>query len=320
MFLKDFFYMQRSDRRAILFILVLMAAAAIILSVADMDTSFNEGGEPRHDSAQVSIAHRHNATDDETETMADTRKAETFCFDPNTADSTTLARLGLQTWQIRNIYRYRAKGGVYRSKEDFAYVYGLTVRDYKRLAPYIRIAAEYQPAYTLDEVQAARKGRRTNRYDMQPVADVQAADAANEAQHRPYSPKIHKGQFIAINKADTNELKKIPGIGSYYARQTVRYRKQLGGFVSKAQLLEIEGFPEEAMSFIEIDKDGITKLNVNRLTLAQMRSHPYINYYQARAIVDYRRLHGNIKDLHELRLLKEFSDDDFKRIEPYVEY
>lgn len=52
-------------------------------------------------------------------------------------------------WQVRNIYRYRAKGGVYRKKEDFARLYGLTVKDYRRLEPYIRISEDYLPASTL---------------------------------------------------------------------------------------------------------------------------------------------------------------------------
>ena len=57
------------------------------------------------------------------------RHVETFPFDPNTADSSQLIRLGLQSWQVRNIYKYRARGGVYRKKEVFARLYGLTVKD-----------------------------------------------------------------------------------------------------------------------------------------------------------------------------------------------
>ena len=58
--------------------------------------------------------------------VAPNHRAERFCFDPNTADSTQLLRLGLQPWQVRNIYRYRARGGIYRTREDFARLYGLT--------------------------------------------------------------------------------------------------------------------------------------------------------------------------------------------------
>ena len=71
-------------------------------------------------------------------------KPATFFFDPNTADSTALLRLGLSPWQVRNIYKYRARGGRYHRPEDFSKLYGLTKGDYERLLPYIRIADKYK--------------------------------------------------------------------------------------------------------------------------------------------------------------------------------
>ena len=70
------------------------------------------------------------------------RQIKLFAFDPNTADSTQLEQLGLQRWQIRNIYRYRKAGGIYRRPQDFASLYGLTAGQYKQLEPYIRISAD----------------------------------------------------------------------------------------------------------------------------------------------------------------------------------
>ena len=60
---------------------------------------------------------------------------ELFPFDPNTADSTQLLKLGLQSWQVRSIYKFRAKGGIFREKTDFARLYGLTKKQYEVLAP-----------------------------------------------------------------------------------------------------------------------------------------------------------------------------------------
>ena len=123
---------------------------------------------------------------------------------------------------------------------------------------------------------------------------------------------------IAINNADTTELMKIPGIGSYYARTIIRYRDKLGGFASAEQLEEIDGFPEAAISFIQIDAEHIHRLNINKLTLNQLRNHPYINFYQAKEICDYRRQRGPIKSLEELKLLKDFPPDEIERLQPYV--
>ena len=40
----------------------------------------------------------------------------------------------------------------------------------------------------------------------------------------------------------------------------------------------------------------------------------------AKTIVDYRRLHGPIKSLEDLRLSKDFPPEVIKRLTPYVEY
>ena len=83
---------------------------------------------------------------------------------------------------------------------------------------------------------------------------------------------------------------------------------------------EIEDMPEDAIKYIAIDEKSIRKLRINQLTLSQLKRHPYINYYMARAITDYRRLHGKIRSMSELKLMKEFSSYDIERISPYIEY
>lgn len=223
-----------------------------------------------------------------------TRHMEEFPFDPNTADSTQLLRLGLQPWQVRSIYRYRARGGVFRSKRDFAQLYGLTKKDYLRLEPYIRISDDYQPASTL----FSKEERDTLRYPA----------------------KLKDGDHVVLNTADTTQLMKVPGIGSYYAKEIIRHGKWIGGYVSVDQLDEIEGFPQTAKKYFVVSHPTPQRLNINKLTLQQLRRHPYINYYQAKAIVDYRRLYGDIKSLQDLRFSKAFPEDAIQHLEPYVEY
>ena len=225
------------------------------------------------------------------------QKVERFPFDPNTADSTQLLRLGLQPWQVRNIYKYRAHGGIYRQKEDFARLYGLTVKQYRELEPYIRISSDYLPASTLVE-----KRQPTERDTLR------------------YPVKLQADEHVVLNTADTSQLKKVPGIGSYYAKAIVRHGQRLGGYVSVDQLDEIEGFPQDAKKYFVIANAQPRQLNINRLTLQQLRRHPYINFYQAKAITDYRRLHGDIKNLNQLRLSKDFTDEAIRRLEPYIEY
>ena len=135
-----------------------------------------------------------------------------------------------------------------------------------------------------------------------------------------YQEKIKPGEHIVLNTADTTQLKMIPGIGPYYARKVVQYGERLGGYVSVDQLDEIEGFPLDAKDYLVIRDAHPRQLNVNRLSLNELRRHPYINFYQARAITDYRRLHGSLKSLQDLRLSKEFPPEEIERLAPYVAY
>ena len=138
--------------------------------------------------------------------------------------------------------------------------------------------------------------------------------------HDQYPVKIGENEHIVLNTADTTELRRVPGIGPYYAKEIVRHGKWLGGYVSVNQLDEIENFPQEAKKYFVIQHASPKKLNVNKLSLQELRKHPYINYYMAKTIVDYRRLHGPIKSLEDLRLSKDFPPEVIKRLTPYVEY
>ena len=135
-----------------------------------------------------------------------------------------------------------------------------------------------------------------------------------------YQVKIKTGEHVVLNTADTTVLKTVPGIGPYYARKVVEYGQRLGGYVSVDQLDEIEGFPLDAKDYLVIENATPRHLNVNALTLNELRKHPYLSFYQAKAITDYRRLHGPLKSLQDLRLSKDFPPEAIKRLEPYVEF
>ncbi len=68
-----------------------------------------------------------------------TRRVENFEFDPNSVSVEDLMRLGFSEKQARSIDNYRAKGGRFRRKSDFAKSYVVADSVYRRLEPYIRI-------------------------------------------------------------------------------------------------------------------------------------------------------------------------------------
>lgn len=310
-YIKEFFYLQRDDRRAVLTLLALaVVALSLIFWLGESSsppptakkTNSREKANREYANGRTSSAEKYYRVEEV--------KAERFPFDPNTADSTQLLRLGLAPWQVRSIYHYRAKGGIFRQPSDFARLYGLTRKQYRELRPYIRISPDYLPA--ADYYAPRRTGNNAKPVDS---STTKAPRYTYTARH-----KLRPGEHIAINSADTTQLQKIPGIGSAYARMIIRYRERLGGFITMAQVLESGPVPESALRYITIDATQVRKLNVNKLSLNQLRRHPYINFYQAKAICEYRRLHGPLRSLEELRFSPDFPPAQIERLQPYVTF
>lgn len=317
--LKDFFYLQKNDQQAILTLLgIILTCTCIIFLIGK-----NEEKRPLSTTVEDSTATNPIPQKGQSHLYykVEGKIHELFIFDPNTADSTDFLKLGLQPWQVRNIYRYRAKGGIYRTTTDFAKLFGLTKKQYETLAPYIHIADDYRPASDFyGDYKHRKRHYQEEKYNdsytnRQPTT---IGKDNHEEKVFSYPHKLKMGQLVSINSADSTELMKIPGIGGYYAKKIIRYREQLGGFVSPSQLSDIEGIPESVLPYIHIETNEIKKLNVNKLTLSQMRKHPYINFYQAKAICDYRRLRGPLKGLEDLKLLKDFPPAEIERLRPYV--
>lgn len=280
-------------------VLLCILVIALIVTLL-LDKQYETTGSSRDEKAIDTVSQKESFLDNgQSKTIyykQQIRKVERFTFDPNTADSTTLLRLGLQPWQVRNIYRYRAHGGIYRTSSDFARLYGLTQKQFRELEPYIRISNDYKPAANI--VKKEQVGHDTI----------------------TFPTKMKSNERIALNTADTNQLKRIPGIGSYYARIIYQYGERLGGYVSIDQLDEIEDIPLEIKQYLIISQPTTRKMNINQLTLNQLKRHPYMGFYRAKAITDYRRIHGDIHSINELRLNKDFTNEAIQRLLPYIEY
>lgn len=333
---EDIFYLQKKDRQALLTLLAIMIACVsltfLILEkqedapVTSQLDSTNSNQEKDASSAKIHYASKSHPLYSKEEGMVH----ELFPFDPNTASAEDFERLGLESWQARSIIRFREKGGIFSRPSDFARVYGITKRTYEVLLPFIQIADDYKPAADFYGKEGyGRSGRRNTpyynnreeryrRYDQDNASSEGKAEDKTETKVYSYPHKLRANEHIEINGADTTLLMKIPGIGSYYASRIVRYRERLGGFASAQQLEEIDGLPESAIAYIKIDYQQIRKMNLNKLTLNQLKKHPYLNFYQAKEICDYRRLKGPLHSIEDLKLLKDFPPDEIDRLKPYI--
>ena len=237
-----------------------------------------------------------------------TLNSQLFPFDPNTASESQLLSLGLSQRQVRNILKYRSRGGRYRVKEDFARLYGLTLEKYRQLEPYITIAPEVMAA---DVVKREKSNRDTQ--------NTRSAQDTRIIPNKNNPKKLRFGETVDINTADTAMLKRIPGIGDYFAMRIVELRKRKQAFTSPEELLSIRDFPETALTYMTASQN-FPAIYVNRLSHKDLAAHPFLNYTQARDIVSLRRISGVIKTIADISALPSFDAKTIERIKPLLRF
>ena len=302
---KDFFYYSKSERRAVFFLsltIVVLIIGSFVLPyfnnvpketiVSEMDRLAFEDKLEQDIKRPFDSSYVQRMTDRQEPYY---RLKE---FDPNTADSTELSSLGLSPFVVRNVLKYRDKGGVFRSSESFARIYGISDDIFLRLKPYISISKEFVKKQEPEST----------------VSVVQRVDTLIKVF------KYSEGTLVDVGMADTTELKKIPGIGTGIAKAIVSYRNRLGGFYSLDQLQEIKYVTPELMNWFKLDSMNLRKISINKAGIDLLRNHPYVNFYEAKVIVEHRKKKGKIKSLSQLSLYEEFTEKDLKRLVYYFTF
>ena len=130
-------------------------------------------------------------------------------------------------------------------------------------------------------------------------------------------------QPIDINRADSADLLPLPGIGPVFAGRIIKYRNLLGGFANVEQLEEVYGMSIETLDLIkdgvDIDTSAIHKIQLNSATFRELLRHPYLEYEEVKAIVNYRDFKGTIQSFKELQSNYILSDSLLRQVLPYLD-
>lgn len=146
---------------------------------------------------------------------------------------------------------------------------------------------------------------------------------------KPALNKFEKSEFevrkvakIEINSASEEELLTVKGIGPFFAKQIIKKRTELGGFINKEQLLEVWKFDQEKLDIISpnisVNSGLIQKININTATVEVLKAHPYIRWNIANSIVKMRAQIGTFKKIEELKKSVLITDEVFEKLKPYV--
>lgn len=239
---------------------------------------------------------------------AKSKSYKNFNFDPNTASVSQFEELGLPKFIAERIEKYRSKGGKFRKKEDFAKIYGVLPETYERLEPFINLPSSENESIHTPQAELTTSNEVSKEPNLQPIFSTKAT--------------LKQPERFDFNIADTTDLMKMKGIGSGYAKRIIKFRDMLGGFADVEQVKETFGLPPEVVDEIlkyAFVKTNVKKLKINTLSVSDFR-HPYLKYFQAKAIIAYREQHGAFKSADDLKQIKVLDEATIQKIEPYLEF
>jgi competence ComEA-like helix-hairpin-helix protein len=290
---------------SILFVLLLVAPAAINVLIPSEETNFTKS-EPELDSLTTVLA-RLDTTEKENSEFRSAPDAELdkseqklFAFNPNDISIEEWQQLGVRKYLAERIIKYRSKGGKFRKKEDVKKIYGFPESLYTTLEPYI----------TIPEVEPKDKF-------------AYKKDSGKPTFEKP-EHKFEKKQpaRFDLNTADTTQLKMIKGIGTGFANKIIKYRELLGGYADTRQLSEVYGLSPETIEELlkyAVIQAPVRKINVNTATQDELYKHPYIKF-RAKHIVAYRKQHGNFQSADDIAKIKTIEPETLQKILPYLEF
>lgn len=278
-----------------------LAALSIVLFVLfvtwqTMDWWYPRQSEDKADQQKLASAYRdfmlHNKAGEQ---AIETGKEEDatavlFSFDPNTLDSAGFRQLGMSARVVKGLMSWRRHGKVFYKKEDLKPLYNLSAAEYDRLEPYISING------------GVREKPR--------------------AYSNTYTKPAPLPATLDLNTTDSATLVRLNGIGPTLAHKIIERRRLLGGYLRHEQLMEIYKFSDSTLTMLRqrlaIRPEEVKKIPVNKASLAQLQTHPYIGEKTAKNIVLYRDALGKFDNIAQLKQVPLMNEENYRKIAPYL--
>ena len=302
--LKSFFKYNRSERRGIsllLLLLILILLARLIIPEFAVEEETYENSS--------TVQKRYLELKQYLDSLDQASKPEAFRLD--TAGPNEWRSLGLDEWQIDIIENYRNSGATILNWEDLKVVYGIK-------ADWLEANRKYLIAIPDSNLEIESVATSSS----QKLDDTSKPYVFLKEQHdTSVFDKAPHELSIDINRAGTEQLEQIYGVGPKRASIIINYRTALGGFYSKSQINEIYSLPpevkEEIIKSIIVNSFSVKLLSFSKSSFKDFLRHPYLDYFYTKTLFEA----ASKKDFapQDISGLPEISDSLYRKIIPYLE-
>lgn len=207
-------------------------------------------------------------------------------FDPNDLDLNDWQKLGFSEKQAQGILNYKEKilRGRFKTLEEISKCYMISAEKFEELKPYIQLPQETNSTATF----------------------------VNYKEDKPKeTPDFSK---IDLNKITFKQLQEF-GFEDKAAGSFVGFRKKLGGFVSKTQIMETynldKNLTQKLLESAPLNNLDIDKYSLSDAPEAWLKSHPYFSY-NADKIIFFRISEPDEKKIFKKLNLKPDQIDKMK--------
>ena len=283
-FFKSHFAYNKQQRNGILFLLLLIVILQSIYFFVDFSSENNIEADA------IEIASFKKEFDSLHVVAINNAKPKIFPFNPNYLSDFKAYQLGLSVSEINRLIKYRSKGKFVNSTVEFQIVTKISDSLLKAIKPLFKF----------------------------PNRNFKKKKLLNE--------KTLKGVIIIkdLNKATSEELQEVSGVGEVLAERIIKYKNSLNGYYFNDQLLEVYGLKVEVVNrifeYFEIkEKPIINKMNVNSASFKEILALPYIDYELTKRIFNYKNEVVEIQSIEELKKIEGFPLEKFNRITLYLD-
>ncbi len=287
--IRDYFYFRRSEA-----IGSLILVAAIIAVISFFDRISPETGTSQIDTLAVKEQLRKADSIRSSEQIPSASELY-FEFDPNLAGKNVLESTGMSKRAVRNLIKYREKGGRIEGADDLLKMYGIDTAWFYRHRNDIVIAGkklEPDPSF-------------------EPLGD----NLNDELKVSDDSIPITE-----LNELSEGQLSDL-GIRSFIAKRFLKYRRMLGGFNNYEQLIEVYDMAdwerEKLERYTTIKPKSWQSIALADSNFKKLLRHPYLDFKLTKAMLLYTKK-NNLQELDQLREMPILPDSLYQKIAPYL--